>query len=132
MKNLLFIFLIIAAVFVFNFIISIPFLRKQEKLFFDLASSDAELQCKCMVRDPYLSAPGVAQIKDEKLIAYSILGKRYEASLSDLVVVREYYGFGKLGWIGKRVFRLRSPDSDLIALGISQSEAPLWRKAFYS
>jgi len=104
--------------------------KKQEKLLAELSSDDVVIQGKCMMALNGTHAPGVALVKEGKLIACNVLGNRVEVSLKDLSVTKECLGIGKSTWLGKRVFKLESPQTKHFALGVSRAEAPLWRKAF--
>ena len=122
--------LILLAILIPIFIVSYLIKRKQAKLFLKIQTSDADVQSKCMIRHNAIHAPGVAQVIDGNLIAYNVLGHKIEVPVKEITVVKESLGLGEMGWIGKRVFKLNSPQTRMFALGIARSEAPIWRKVF--
>jgi hypothetical protein len=131
METFLTVILILVGALAINYIASSIVNKKQEKLFSEISSTEANVQSKCMVAQGGIEAPGIAQVKDGKLIVYNVLGKRFEVPLDEVSVTKECLGLGKLGWFGKRVFKLHSRQTVPFALGISRSEAHLWRKALH-
>jgi hypothetical protein len=131
METLLIVVLILIGALTINYIASSIVNKKQEKLFSEISSTHADAQSKCMMAQGGIEAPGIAQVKDGKLIVCNVLGKRIEVPLDEVSATKECLGLGKLGWVGKRVFKLKSRQTMPCALGISRSEAPIWRKVLH-
>lgn len=129
LADLLYFLAIVALVWFINFIYSSLPDKKLGKLFAEVYSDKAKVQGICMVREDRIWGPAVAQIIDEKLIVQNVRGNKIVVPTKEIHVTREYLSFGKIGWLGKRVFAIKSPHTILFALGINPSEACVWRKA---
>ena len=101
--------------------------RKLERYFTEAGTRNPLVYSRCMLRVGFIECPGVAYIADERLFLEPLVGKRREIPLASITVESESFGFGKLGWLGKRVLRLHVPSTPRIALGVSDP-AP-WRRA---
>ena len=84
-------------------------LSKANKLFAETQRDDAVAHAKCMIRDGAIQCPGVALVADGKLIIQSVFDKRHEIPLTSVTLTKEGPGFGKIAWVGKRVFYLDTP-----------------------
>ncbi len=103
-------------------------LGKADQLLKDTHRDDAVVHSKCMIRDGAIQCPGVALVADGKLIILSVFDKSHEIPLTSITVIKEGPGFGKIAWLGKRVFYLDTPQTSNLAIGVREPEP--WRKTF--
>ena len=128
MDTLLLIAGVLACVGLIHLILEYFSRKKLKRIIAEISSEHSVVQSKCMMRENGVSAPGVAQISHGRLIARNVLGKKVEVPLEEISAVKEHLGLGKTGWVGKRVFELKSPKTCLFALGFRRDDADAWRK----
>ncbi len=125
--------IVVAAVAVVaSLLVSAVVNRKQDRLFDEMYRDEAVIQSKCMVREGAVHAPGVAQIIDGTLIIRNVLGWSLETPLEEVELKKQTIGIGWLPWIGKAIFKLKTPETIMLAIGVSRAQARSWREALQS
>ena len=112
-----------------SLVVSVVVSRKQDRLANRVCDPNAAVQSKCMVREGSVHAPGVATICGGTLSIQTVLGRSLAIPLDQIEVTKETIGIGWYPWIGKAVFKLRSPRTAMLAIGVKRSEARRWRDA---
>ena len=101
---------------------------KARRILAEMRRDDAVAQSECMIRDGAIECPGAVLVANGTLIIQSVFDKRHEIPLTSVTVTKEGPGFGKIAWVGKRVFYLDTPETSNLAIGVKDPEP--WRKAF--
>ena len=99
--------------------------RRQDLLYDERTSPDAQVRGKCMIREWYYEAPGVAQIMEGTLTILTVLGgdgTKIPLDQIKLVRFRRTNIFGSYGWFRKSIFTLDTPKTKGLQLGFSDPD----------
>lgn len=97
----------------------------QDLLYDQRTSPDAQVRGKCMIREWYYEAPGVAQIMEGTLTIVTVLGGegiKIPLDQVKLVRFRRTNIFGSYGWFRKSIFTLDTPKTKGLQLGFANPE----------
>lgn len=118
--------IVLALVFIFK---SRPS-RGEDSFLREKSNPAADLESLCMVRESFLEQPGVAQVLNGNLVIHTSLGDTYAIPLEQvkLVKVRRNKFWGSYSWWGLTCFRLETPKTGGLVLGVKDDQA--WREVF--
>ena len=113
-----------------SILVSVIVNSKQDKLYNQMCEVDAVIRSKCMVREGGVHEPGVAQVVNGTLVIRTVLGRSFELPLGKVVLQKQTIGIGWYPWIGKAIFKLKAPNTSMLAIGVSRKYSEEWRNIF--
>jgi hypothetical protein len=106
------------------------FNRKLESIYEERTSPDAVVRARCYVKEAFFEEPGVAQVYNGALYVFTLTGRKIQVPLEKVTLTkfRRNNILGRYPWWRKSMFKLDTPETAGLVLGVTDPEP--WLEVF--